>query len=147
MKAETILIQDARLQRPIQRVLLAWITFLAWIAWSFLWLPLITLIAWLIGMHTSYVNLFLHEHNNGSQNILMLLAGMTLCMLIVLLWSNYNYYRFRHVPRRRHSRTYDLDEMAAKLAVEKETAMLLRTSTCVVVYFRDDGAAYSRSET
>jgi biofilm PGA synthesis protein PgaD len=139
MKAEAIIIHRPERQAPARRALFAVLTLGAWFVWVSLWLPLITLVAWLFGMRTSYVELFVREHGNGLSDLLVVVAIGVCCGLIEILWSSYNFRRFRHATRRRARPLVGLDAMAESLLVAQPSAVHLREQPRTVLQFADDG--------
>ena len=65
MRAEAILIQRPARSRPARNAFFALITFMAWLVWGVLWLPMITLVAWSAGLRNSYIELVVREHGKG----------------------------------------------------------------------------------
>jgi biofilm PGA synthesis protein PgaD len=140
MKAESILIQRPERQRPTQRALFALLTLLAWGLWLSLWLPLITLGAWLAGLRVGYLELARSRHGaDGWKEIVFLLALAAACGAVAALWSGYNYLRFRGVRRRRQERRVEREEMAGALGVEEATARQLGQARRTVLAFAEDG--------
>lgn len=139
MKAEAILIQQPQKQRPASRALYGLVTLFAWVVWVSLWLPLITALAWLFGLHSSYIELFLHNHSNGRHQILYLLWLALSCAAVISAWSGYNWWRFRHLDRRRGRPTVSMNAMAESLGVVNAGAIALRSSSRIVLEFAEDG--------
>jgi biofilm PGA synthesis protein PgaD len=100
---------------------------------------LITLLAWLFGMHTGYVELFVREHGNGMSDLLTVLAIGVCCGLIEVFWASYNFRRFRHASRRRSRPLVGLAAMAESLLVAQPSAVHLREQPRTVLQFADDG--------
>jgi biofilm PGA synthesis protein PgaD len=141
MKAEAIVIQRPKHQCPMQRLLFAAITLLAWMAWTALWLPLITLLAWTLGLRIGYAELLLREHSQGSHDLQTMLTIFAMCALMVAVWSSYNYLRYGRLKRQHRSALVDGGAIARALGVQHPTAMYMRVATRVVLEFLDDGVA------
>ncbi|WP_266157315.1 poly-beta-1,6-N-acetyl-D-glucosamine biosynthesis protein PgaD [Dyella silvatica] len=149
MKAEAIVIQRPERQRPAQRLVFSLLTLLAWVAWSALWLPLITLVAWALGLRNGYVELMLFKHGNGGHDLWMVAMIAAVCTVIVWIWSEYNQLRFgKGQPSRRQGRPIpDARAMAHALKVQQPTALRLRAERRVVLDFLDDGTVTHRADT
>lgn len=77
------------------------LTTILWLIYAYLWLPLISLIAWLIGIDYAYE---LVEQAGGPRNLVDLLIsfGIALAFIacIVIGWSVMQYWRFHDGERR-----------------------------------------------
>lgn len=99
MNAELI-ISLPQQQNPLQRRLYTALTALAWVAWIHLWLPLVTLIAWGIGLGQVYRFIVVDDAAHGLDDLVFLVRAGTACAAVFLLWTSYNRWRFRGVERR-----------------------------------------------
>lgn len=98
-----------------QRVGWAFFTALFWIVWAYLWMPLITLVAWAFGLHayTGYFdnNEFFQLHQMEHIAILYTsIVGMMGGSL--LLWARIEFLRFHNVNRRSVPVPVSVDELA-----------------------------------
>jgi biofilm PGA synthesis protein PgaD len=139
MKAEAIIIQRPERQVPARRALFALLTLGAWFVWATLWLPLITLVAWLLGARTAYIELVMREHGTGWSDIFVVLGIGVVCGLVEILWSSYNYRRFANRSRRQARPVVAPEAMARVLKVDPESAKHMRGSSRMVLEFADDG--------
>lgn len=142
MKAEAILIQRPHRQRPASRAFFGLLTFLAWMLWVSLWLPLITLLAWLFGLRTSYVQLFVDNHARGWHQLLYLSLLALACAVVISSWSAYNWWRFRALDRRRGRSRVAMTAMAGQLGVQPASAIELRSGARIVLKFAEDGSIH-----
>lgn len=145
MKADFIINRPDR-QRPLQRTLFAIITMVAWTLWISLWLPLLTLIAWLLGLEDAYKQLGLMHPLHAADNLSIVLTIAAVCALSMGSWSQYNRIRFTGKQRRRGNRHLDITEMAPALASSVETAQRLRSGRRSVIYFAHDGQMFVDSD-
>ncbi|HUA78878.1 MAG TPA: poly-beta-1,6-N-acetyl-D-glucosamine biosynthesis protein PgaD [Dyella sp.] len=141
MKAELVINRPER-QPALQRTLFALITMVAWTMWVSLWLPVLTLIAWLLGLGDAYKQLGLIHPLRAADNLSMILSVAAVCALSIGVWSQYNRIRFSGKQRRRGNRTLDIAEMAPALATSVETARHLRFKRRSVVHFSKDGEMF-----
>lgn len=140
MKADALLINKPKLQRPVQRTLFGLITLLAWMAWVSLWLPLITLVVWLLGFRTGYIEVFTGSHERAWHALLQIAALVSLCAVVTASWATYNWWRFRRIARRSNSRrVVPLPAMAKALKISQNSAVHLRESTRITLIFNADG--------
>lgn len=143
MKAEFVIYRPQR-QPPLQRTLFALITMVAWTLWISLWLPVLTLIAWLLGMEDAYKQLGLMHPLHAANDLSMVLTVALVCALSMGSWSQYNRIRFAGKQRRRGNRTLDIAEMAPALAASVETARELQAGRRSIVHFNADGEMFLR---
>ncbi len=90
------------------------VTALAWLFWFYLVIPLLSVVAWVVGL------VFLHEvllQGLTLDGLLQLLAtygvGIGVLTGAFLLWALYSYLRFRRQIRRREVRTVSDQALAA----------------------------------
>lgn len=141
MKAEFIINRPHR-QPPLQRTLFAVITIVAWTLWISLWLPLLTLIAWMLGLEDAFKQLGLMHPLHAANDLSIVLSVAIICALAIGSWSQYNRVRFTGKQRRRGNRSLDIAEMAPALAASVETAQLLRAKQRSVIRFAQDGQMF-----
>ena len=138
MRAEAILIQRQPRPRPARNAFFALITFMAWLVWGVLWLPMITLIAWSAGLRNGYIELVVREHGKGWQDLVGILVIAAVCAVITLLWSGYNRLRYGSLTRRRTPTAVSREAMAKSLRVRTATAREMRFRRRVVLQFLQD---------
>ena len=115
---ESIIIESPELQTARQRSLFAVLTGVLWAAWSYLWLPLVSLIEWLLGLPSNYQSFVLHGYS-ALQEVLPLYCGViTLMGGSLVAWATYNFIRFRGSERRSARSAVDLDTLADFHAVQ-----------------------------
>lgn len=146
MKAEAIVIHRPERQHPAHRFLFVTATLMAWMAWISLWAPLATLLAWVLGVRLGYVEMMVREHGHGGQDFGTLLLLATLCAVVMLAWSSYNYLRFAHLDRRRRSRAVDRRAIAMALGVRQDTATWMQRAPRMVLEFPDGGEVTHRAD-
>ena len=145
MKADFIINRPHR-QAPLQRTLFTVITMVAWTLWISLWLPFLTLIAWLLGLEDAFKQLGLMHPLQAANNLSIVLIIAIVCTLSMGSWSQYNRLRFAGKQRRRGNRGLDIEEMAPALAASVETAKQLRARQRSVIRFAPDGQMFLDGE-
>ena len=95
------IIERPELQSPPQRTLYGVLTLAFWAFWIYLWLPLLALLAWLLGLQQAYKYMIVlggyHEILRAAElyaGVILLLGGG------LLVWAGYNIYRFRGIENR-----------------------------------------------
>jgi len=95
------LIERSDLQSPQQRTLYGALTLAFWAFWFYLWLPLLALLAWSLGLQQAFKYMVVlggyHEVIRviGLYSLIILLLGGAL-----VVWAVYNIMRFRDDERR-----------------------------------------------
>lgn len=146
MKAEPIIINRPERQKPLQRAVFTLITMVAWTLWVSLWLPLITLVAWLLGMQDIYIKLGLDHPFRAANDLGLVLQVATVAALSLGTWAFYNRMRFAGKQKRRANRFIDIADMAPALEASLHTAQQMRASRRSVVHFNDDGGMFLKPE-
>jgi len=97
-----LIIDKPQWQSTRQRVLFRSLTALFWVVWIYLWLPILTFSAWLLGVKTGYDEMVVHEGFLALARLVRLYVS-TIALLggALLAWAYYNYIRFRGVERRK----------------------------------------------
>jgi biofilm PGA synthesis protein PgaD len=135
-----IVINRPELQSPLQRVTTRGITLVFWVIWIYLWLPLISLVAWWVG-----IQLF-REHmldNDGYQALFndMHQYALTITFIAVALigWARYNLLRFRDKDNRKASKHVDLADQAQYLKIEAQQLCQWQTAKRLVIHHDKQG--------
>ena len=95
------LIERSDLQSSRQRTLYGALTLAFWLLWFYLWLPILALLGWALGIQQAYKYMVVLS---GYQEVIRM-AGLY-CLVILLLggglltWAGYNIFRFGGVENR-----------------------------------------------
>ncbi|HEY8102736.1 MAG TPA: poly-beta-1,6-N-acetyl-D-glucosamine biosynthesis protein PgaD [Burkholderiaceae bacterium] len=125
-----------------QRVGWAFFTALFWIIWVYLWMPLITLITWALGLHayTGFFesNEFFQMHQMGH---LAILYTAVVCVMgsSLLLWARIEFLRFHNVNRRSIPVPVKVEELAKYASLPEETLRGWTNARRVVVHHDNHG--------
>ena len=121
--------RQGRAQHTFSRMFTA----LAWLGYLYLWLPLLTLVAWALGMHRAYELMYQDQH--GVEPFLLLALPLIAigCAVVLLGWAEYNRARFGGPERRRSMPPIGDVEVAAGLGADASTAGTLRENRIVVL--------------
>ncbi|MDX1762724.1 MAG: poly-beta-1,6-N-acetyl-D-glucosamine biosynthesis protein PgaD [bacterium] len=96
-----LIIERPDLQTLWQKYSYGFFTALAWTIWLYLWLPLVSLIAWLFGVQVFYEHMILLGGYRGFLQLLTLYGSAVLFIAVVLIvWALSNQIRFRGKERR-----------------------------------------------
>lgn len=135
-----IIINRPELQSPLQRITTRGITFVFWVVWIYLWLPLISLVAWLVG-----IQLF-REHmlDNGGYKILFMDMHQYAIVIAIIAaaligWARYNLLRFRDKDSRKSSLQVDPAAQAKYFKIDPQQLRLWQVTKRLVIHHDKHG--------
>lgn len=108
-------------------------TALAWLGYLYLWLPLLTLVAWAFGLHTAYALLYRNQDAAEPYLLLALPLIALVCGVVLIGWAEYNRVRFSGPERRHPMPPVDDAQVAVALGADTVTAGTLRGNRIVVL--------------
>ena len=102
-------IEDNPRLRSAMRTTIEWsFTTLMWVLWIYLFLPLVSLVLWVVGLRYIYNSLF---EQSALVHLMSLMSRMGWAVLIIFIvlrgWGYYNYYVFGRRNRRQHREPLD----------------------------------------
>lgn len=140
MSKPPLIIENPGLQTLRQRYAYAALTLIFWVVWFYLWMPIITLFAWLFGADRFYETMIAHSGMDLLFDLLGLYGLIILSMGAILGgWAWYNRLRVRGRDKRRGSATVGSDEMESFFMVEPEQLDAARRGKRVVIEHDEDG--------
>ncbi|MCD2450647.1 poly-beta-1,6-N-acetyl-D-glucosamine biosynthesis protein PgaD [Methylicorpusculum oleiharenae] len=135
-----LIIDSPNLQSLKQKYLSTLLTFVFWVIWLYLWMPLITLIGWWTGIDLFYVHMIkLNGNQLLYQDLFFFLKGISLLGSTLAIWALYNYFRFRKVDRRTALPPVKNEQLSAFFGIEKDNLHNLQDTKYISVYFDQDG--------
>jgi biofilm PGA synthesis protein PgaD len=119
------MLETAAAQSASVRSFYGFVTILFWAFWVYLWLPLLALLAWALGLQQAYKYMIVL---GGYQEVLRLLWIYALIVLVLggtlVLWATYNIIRFRGVERRTRAAPLSTEQIAAYFNKRPEQLVL-----------------------
>jgi len=95
------LIERPEMQTAGQRTLYGALTLAFWAFWIYLWVPLLALLAWVLGVQQAFKYMVILGGYHHAANLLGIYALVILALGGTLVtWATYNILRFRGVERR-----------------------------------------------
>jgi biofilm PGA synthesis protein PgaD len=111
--SEIQIIDNPKLKGFLQTLTEWTFTTVMWALWIYLFLPLLNMVLWLLGIHYFYLEVI---EKGGYMHLLGLLrdTGISLFVILVLLraWGHYNYVRFGKRNRRKDVSETTVEELA-----------------------------------
>ena len=118
----------------------AFVTGLMWIIYSYLWAPLVSLIAWLLGFEFAYDVMVRSGGAQALKSILVWYAATLVGIIVVVTgWSLVNRLRFSDRDRRHAGEEVCDAELASRFGIEIESLQDLRESDVVRLSLDDEG--------
>ena len=135
--AERPIIYHPEWQSTTQRLTSGTLTVIAWTIWMYLWIPFISAVLWVVGIHLVYTQL-IQSLSMRSVWFIMLIALM--CSIIVASWASYNYMRFAQKTRRRRVEVVPHEIIGKAFGVsDAATLCLLLQERRIELCFDEDG--------
>lgn len=135
-----LIISAPHLQTLRQRFASTLVTLVFWVFWFYLWLPLLTLAGWLMGIDMMYFQMI---ELSGYRSLLNRMSefSATVATLGMSLagWAFYNFFRFRGVDRRRPGKLVSDEELCAVFNVNIKLLTASRNSSFIAVQISDAG--------
>lgn len=116
------------------------LTLLFWGFWFYLWLPLISVIAWLLGFQVLYSHIMaLGGLDEFFVQFNILSIGIFAASGILALWSFYNLKRYGTYNRRNRIYTTDMHGLAAHLSLSAEELTKIQQAKTLYFSFNEEG--------
>jgi biofilm PGA synthesis protein PgaD len=138
--SSTLIIEKPELQSNIHRYGWGSVTFIFWMIYIYLWLPLITLVAWWFGAKLFNLHMIQLEGYVGLLNNLGLYSVIIFVISLILIgWAELDRMRFKDKLRRLGNNTVSVAEIAQKYNMQEHELTQLRQKKSMLVHFSDDG--------
>lgn len=147
MKFDSHVIYKPRSQPKLQRGFFSIVTFAFWMAYAYLWLPLLTLFLWLLGVRTATFELYLREHQVEPFLLISLPLLAVASAMVLIAWAEYNRWRFRNKDRRGGFPNVERQDIARVFGSSAEIAQSLAASKVAVLRMDDSAAPIGVSTT
>ncbi len=136
----TLIIEKPELQTNAQRYGWTTVTFVFWALYIYLWLPLITLLAWWVGVKLFHLHMIQLHGYEGLLDKLGLYSVIIFIVSITLIgWAEIDRMRFKNKLRRTDRKPITASEVAKKYNLQEHELSLLRQKKSMVVHFSDKG--------
>jgi len=135
-----LIIETPSLQTLRQRYTHAIVTLVFWIIFLYLWIPLASLMAWLMGIGTFYEEIVVQEGYYQLLNLFFWYGVTILVISVVFLgWALYNQFRFRGKDRRRHPTPPTIEDLANYFQVDLSLLGKGQKARRIVVRHNEEG--------
>lgn len=135
-----LIIEKPELQSTKQKFFFSLITLVFWVVWFYIWLPVVSLIAWLLGIDFFYEHMIILKGFEGLLSVIGWYATViALSALTLVAWSAYNLFRFRNKNRRTSFAAVTAEELATDFELDAEAIRLCHEEKRVVISLGQDG--------
>lgn len=135
-----LIINSPSLQSLKQKYISAALTFIFWILWFYLWIPVITLLGWWAGADMFYLQMI---ELGGVELLFQDLEFILKCIALLggslAVWAAYNYYRFRNLERRTPLPNVSKEALAQHFGIDPKSLTDLQNAKYINVQFDDNG--------
>lgn len=114
------------------------ITLLAWVVYAWLWLPVITVIAWMLGVRTSYVELFVRNYEFDQDTFGILFTLAVVATVVLIGWAEYNRHKFSGRDRRAPAVNVGAEDVARSLGTPVHVSQELVRAKSITLAMGDD---------
>lgn len=113
-----LIIERPDLQPRSQRLVSMLLTVFFWVLWAYLWMPLLALLGWALGVTLYYEEMIMRDGHRVLFEVLPWYAGAVVVLGGSLVaWALYNFHRFRGRERRSAAPLVSTAEVAAHARV------------------------------
>lgn len=138
MKHDSRIIRKPGLQPRAQRAAWGAVTALFWLVYLYLWMPLATLVLWLLGVRLAVFELYLRKHEI-EPFLLFLLPLLALAAAAALIgWGEFNRWRFGGKDKRGGMADVRHAEVARAFGADNRLAITLQAGKIVVLTMDDE---------
>ena len=115
------------------------LTILFWGVWFYLWLPIISMVAWWLGFSFFYRHMVELGGFNGFIKFLnVFLSGIFLLCGALSIWSFYNLKRYGSYHRRNKTMITDMAKLATNFNISREKLQKTQTAKRISFSFAED---------
>ena len=133
---ENYIIEDGSLLSLLRKGTEWSVTLVAWSAWVYCFLPLLTLLLWGVGFRVALIEGVMLDQAAGLASVaLYYLLGLLVVVLVIHSWSSYNKRRFGGLDRRRHPDPVADEELEAYFGLPPASLVAARQAKHAVVSF------------
>ncbi len=121
-------------ERGVSRRVFGTMTAAAWTLYGYLWLPAITLVAWVLGVRTAWVSAVLERASVDVGEMWLMVALIVLLGCALVLWAEQQRKRFSGVERRLRAADASPEQVSVSLGASPRVLAALQVGQVVTVH-------------
>ena len=142
-----LIIEQPGLQSLVQRFGWGSITLFFWLFYLYLWLPLVTLVAWYAGYVIFDKHIVqLDGYSSFFELLKYYLLIIVLMGILLIGWAKIEHYRFSNKTTRKTPKNVDIEVVAQHYKIQLSTLTSLRAARVINVHFAKNGSISHFSE-
>lgn len=114
------------------------LTLAAWVLYAYLWLPVLTLIAWVLGVRTSYMELYLRNNRIDNNIFLVILVLAVVATALLVGWAEWNRHKFAGPDRRLPAKDVGPEDIADSLFANADVSQRLARAKSITLAMSED---------
>ncbi len=135
-----LIIESPKLQTLKHRFSSSLVTLIFWVAWFYLWQPVISLLAWSVGVKMFYDHMIgLGGVKGFFQLLLIYILALVVIGLVFFSWAYYNNRRFKNKKRRGRTWKISFMNLGERYEFTGEQVLHCKASRRLVVHFDEAG--------
>ncbi len=142
---EDRLIQNVRGLPTFRKTFWGIVTAVFWVTYVYLWLPLITLVMWYLGVRQARLELYLRTHSFDPYLLIVLPIIAMLTAAALIAWAEYNRNRFSGEDRRAATPTIGRTAILSDLGGNAEIAATLANHKVCLLQMNEDAVPVGAS--
>jgi len=140
MTRHPLIIERPDLQTLAQRFGSMTLTFVFWLVYLYLWLPLVSALAWFVEGGLFYEHMIVERGYVAVGRVIgAYLTVIAVTSGVFIAWARLNQFRFRGVERRSHVESITAFELSQTFGVPPRIVMAWQRDRSITVHFDDDG--------
>jgi biofilm PGA synthesis protein PgaD len=142
-----LVIENPSLQSQWQRLSSTLFTFIFWLLWFYLWIPILTFIAWVVSIDMVYLQMYkLGGLRDVANDLVFIISGVVALGGTLIIWASYNYIRFKGEDRRKASAPVNNDQLADAFDVDVTMLPHWQVSKALSIEFDGEGRIINVSD-
>ncbi len=135
-----VIFDRPELQARRHRLVYSTLTLIAWVIWMYLWLPVVTLVAWYLGVRVFVREIVIPDPQTILAVVLAYLLVVLVFAVVLVGWSQYNLRRFGGKDRRRFPAPLADAELADWFGIPPERLAQMRGLGRMRIEHDEEGA-------
>ncbi|AWV07611.1 poly-beta-1,6-N-acetyl-D-glucosamine biosynthesis protein PgaD [Marilutibacter maris] len=142
MKYDSLLIEKPRSRPLAVRTVWGLVTAACWLVYAYLWLPVVTLLLWTLGLRVAAFELYL-RNDSVDPLLLILLPLLAVAAAVALIgWAEINRRRFANKERRAPTPNVGAQDVGRALGAAAHLPERLQSAKVVTLRMDDDARPY-----